>query len=190
MSSFPQQTYFDVPFFDATQSSIAGYGVLIGAAVHKPGLAIPFYPSVEEGENLDFSYHERAVVRTARISKRSSELRWFERHMRMTQIFIGLGDQPFVMVLAKPNHAEGGRLPDFSSMVAFRIAAGHGIMIHRGTWHDFPMAIQEPVTVFTVNSEEVVKALCAVPAPQEIDDGDVFKIDIVARTGRVPRVPF
>ncbi len=185
-----EKSIFPVPIVDATADNIKDYGVMIGADVHRPGLAIPFYASVEEGQNLEFSYHGRAVVRTARISKRSSDLIWFERHMRMTQIFIGLGDQPFVMVLARPNHESGRDVPDFADMVAFRMPAGHGVMIHKGTWHDFPMAIDKPVTVFTANSEEVVNALCAVPGPQEIDNGDVFKINIAARTGRTPRVPF
>ena len=190
MPATKERAVFDVPLMDATADNIKDYGVLIGAEVHRPGLAIPFYESVEEGQNLEFVYHGRAVVRTARISKRSSELIWFERHLRMTQLFIGLGDQPFVMVLAKPNHEAGRRVPDFADMVAFRLPAGHGVMIHKGTWHDFPMAIDKPVTVFTANSEEVVNALCAVSGPQEIDDGDVFKIDIAAHTGCIPRVPF
>lgn len=190
MSISSETRFFDVPLMEATPETIADYGVLIGASVHRPGLSIPFYPSVEEGQNLDFVYHEQAVVRTARIGKRPPELVWFERHRRMTQIFIGLGDQPFAMVLAKPNHEAGLQAPDFSDMVAFLLPPGHGVMIHRGTWHDFPMAIEKPVTVFTVNSAEVVRALCSVSGPQEIDAGDVFKIDITARTGRVPRVPF
>ncbi len=190
MQATKERSVFEVPLMDATADNIKDYGVMIGAEVCRPGLGIPFYASVEEGQNLDFSYHGRAVVRTARISKRSSDLIWFERHLRMTQLFIGLGDQPFVMVLAKPNHEAGRSLPDFTDMVAFRLPAGHGVMIHKGTWHDFPMAIDKPVTVFTANSEEVVKALCAVSGPQEIDDGDVFKIDVAARTGCIPRVPF
>lgn len=190
MPTMPPLKFFDVPLREATPENTRDYGTFIGAAVHRPGLAIPFYASVEEGQNLDFLYHERAVIRTARISKRPSELVWFERHLRMTQLFVGLGDQPFVMVLAKPNHEASLSVPNLADMVAFRLPPGHGIMIHRGTWHDFPMAIKDPVTVLTANSEEVVKALCAISGPQEIDDGDVFKIDVAARTGYTPRVPF
>ena len=38
---------------------------------------------------------------------------------------------------------------------------GHGIMIHQGTWHDFPLCVKEPVTVLTANSPEVVEALAS-----------------------------
>ena len=61
-------------------------------------------------------------------------------------------------------------------------------MIHKGTWHDFPMAIDRPVTVLTANSEEVVAALASQKEPAEMDRGDVFKIDIAKRLGLQLRV--
>ena len=61
-----EKDYVDVPLVDATPENTAAYGLMIGDSVHRPGLSIPFYKgSVEEGENLDFVYNERAVVRTA-----------------------------------------------------------------------------------------------------------------------------
>ena len=186
-----EKDHVDVPLVDATPENTAAYGLMIGDSVHRPGLSIPFYKgSVEEGENLDFVYNERAVVRTARISHRSPEITWLERHVRMTQIFVGLGSSPFAMVLGKPNLESGAKLPDLDDVVAFRIPPGHGIMIHRGTWHDFPMAFENPVTVLTMNSEEVVKALAAAKEPADMDDGDVYKIDIARHTGKTLRVPF
>lgn len=185
------QRYVDVPLMDATPENTAEYGLMIGDSVLKPGLPIPFYKgSVEEGQNLDFVYHERAVVRTARISHRSAEITWLERHLRMTQLFVGLGDQPFAMVLGKPNQDTGASLPVLEDVVAFRIPPGHGIMIHAGTWHDFPMAFENPVTVLTMNSEEVVKALAEAKTADDMDAGDVYKINIERHTGRVLRVPF
>lgn len=181
----------DVPLVDATADNTADYGLMLGAGVHKPGLPIPFYKgSVEEGENIDFRYTGKAVVRTARISPRSAEITWLERHLNMTQLFIGMGDQPFVMVLGKPNHDSGARLPDLDQVVAFKIPPGHGIMIHRGTWHDFPMAIADPVTVLTINSDEVVTALVNAKGAQDMDTGDVYKINIHNHTGKQLKVPF
>lgn len=63
-------------------------------------------------------------------------------------------------------------------------------MIHAGTWHDFPMAIVDPVTVLTMNSDEVVHALAHAKSADEMDAGDVYKIDIRRRTGRILKVPF
>lgn len=165
---------------------------MIGGQVYRPGLSIPFYQgSVEEGQNLDFEYTGRAVVRTARISYRNPEVTWLERHLRMTQIFVGLGNAPFAMLLGKPNHLQGESVPRLEDVKAFRIPAGHGVMIHVGIWHDFPMAFAEqPTTVLTMNSDEVVTALASAKTAEEMDDGDVYKIDIRRRTGKVLRVPY
>lgn len=173
-----------LPLVDATRDNVADYGIYIGTDVPNAGLSIPFYKgSVIEGHNLPFVCHGRAVVRTAQIHKRPNEVTWLERHMRMTQLFVGLGDAPFVMVLGKPTHASGSALPDPSTVKAFKIAPGHGIMIHEGTWHDFPMAYGPPVTVLTMNSEEVVLALASAKAAAELDAGDVYKIDVLRRLG-------
>ena len=176
-----------VPKIAATRENTADYGVFIGTDVPAAGLSIPFYKgAVEEGHNLPFEYHEHCVVRTARIHPRPGQITWLERHTRMTQLFIGLGDAPLAMVLGKPNL--DGDVPDLDTLVAFLFPPAHGIMIHRGTWHDFPMAIDRPVTVLTMNSEEVVAALASQKEPAEMDRGDVYKLDVTARTGIKVRV--
>jgi ureidoglycolate lyase len=178
-----------VPVVRATRENVAPYGTMIDTAVPDSGLSIPFYKgAVEEGFNLPFAYHEAAVVRTARIHPRASEVIWLERHLRMTQVFIGLGDSPLALVLGVPNHHEGADVPDLDSLRVFVLPPGHGVMIHAGTWHDFPLAIERPVTVLTMNSAEVVVALAAQPAPAEMHAGDVFKIDVARRLGVVPVV--
>jgi ureidoglycolate lyase len=41
-----------------------------------------------------------------------------------------------------------------------------------------------------MNSDEVVTALASAESADEMDTGDVYKIDIQRRTGKVLRVPF
>lgn len=172
----------DLPIFDATRENTKDYGLFIGLDVPNSGLSIPFYKgSVEEGHNIPFVYRGEAVIRTARIHPRAAEVDWLERHMNMTQLFIGLGDAPFAMILGKPS--QPGRLPNLEDVACFRFPAGHGIMLHLGTWHDFPLAIDRPVTCLTANSDEVVKALASVKEPAEMDFGDVYKLDVRARMG-------
>jgi ureidoglycolate lyase len=179
----------EVPVLQATRENIAEYGVFIGTDVPNAGLGIPFYKgAVEEGENLDFKYHGHAVMRTARIHPRSGEITWLERHLRMTQVFIGLGDAPLALVLGKANHQKGGQVPDLEDVRCFVLPPGHGVMIHEGTWHDFPMALDRPVTCLTMNSEEVVHALATQKGAEEMDRDDVYKIDIRKRTGKTLRV--
>ena len=91
------------------------------------------------------------------------------------------------MVLGKPNHKEGKEVPDLDQVKCFILPPGHGIMIHRGTWHDFPLCVKEPVTVLTANSPEVVEALASMAGANEMNQGDVYKIDIKKHTGKVLR---
>jgi ureidoglycolate lyase len=173
-----------IPIIDATRENVADFGLFIGTDVPNAGLTIPFYKgSVIEGHNLPFTCNGKAVIRTAQIHKRSNNVTWLERHMRMTQLFVGLGSAPLVMILGKPTHQRGMNVPDLDEVVGFRFPPAHGIMIHQGTWHDFPMAWSEPVTVLTANSEEVVEALANAKTADELDTGDVFKIDIAKRLG-------
>jgi ureidoglycolate lyase len=169
---------------DATAERLAGYGILVGTEVPEPRLCIPFYEgTVVEGNSLPFSCEGQAVLRTARVHPRDNEVRWLERHLCMTQLFVGLGDKPFVMVLARPTHDRGAALPGAEDLAAFRLRAGHGVLLHLGAWHDFPMACEGPVTILTVSSAEVIEALASTRSPREMDRADVFKIDVRARLG-------
>jgi ureidoglycolate lyase len=185
----PDPRVVEVPVVAATPQSVAPYGTFIGTDVPNAGLTIPFYRgAVEEGHNLDFEYDGRAVIRTARISPRPGRVIWLERHVKMTQLFVGLGDAPLAMVLGKPNHAEGLDVPAIEDVRCFVLAPGHGILIHAGTWHDFPLAIDRPVTVLTANSEGVVAALASQEVADEMSRDDVHKIDVLRRTGTILNV--
>lgn len=181
----------ELPVVQATRENVQDYGLFIGTDVPDAGLKIPFYQgSVEEGHNIPFECRGNAVVRSARISRRSGDVVWLERHLHMTQLFIGLGDQPFAMVLGKPTHETTGEsIPNTADVKTFVFPPGHGIMLKKGTWHDFPMCVNEPVTCLTMNSPEVVEALSNAKTADEMDSGDVFKIDIKKRLGKVLYTP-
>ncbi|WP_053959258.1 ureidoglycolate lyase [Sulfobacillus thermosulfidooxidans] len=176
-----------IPVKEATEEAVAPYGMLLGEGVHRPGLPIPFYQgSVEEGANLDFVCRGKPVIRTARISRRDTEVLWLEYHTILTQVFIGLGSAPFVMVLGRPE--ENATVPNLAQVEAFKFPPGHGIMLWQRVWHDFPMAIHHPVTIFTMNSEEVVEALASQPIPADMNRGDVYKVHVKTHTGKHLRV--
>lgn len=173
-----------LPLIAATPENIAEFGLYVGEEVPESGLAIPFYKgSVQEGHNFNFQYHEQAVMRTAKIMQRNPQLDWLERHLHLSQLFIPLGIKPFILVLGPPNHAEGKSLPHLDKLKAFLFEPGVGILLHLGTWHDFPFAAQGYVTILTANSAEVVKALASCDGPRELFAGDVFKINIPTRLG-------
>ncbi|MFS8861044.1 ureidoglycolate lyase [Synechococcus sp. H60.1] len=169
-----------VPIVEATPENVRPFGQLLGDDVAYPGLGIPFYQGrVLEGQNIDSQYTGKAVIRTAKILPGYPAVFWLERHLRMTQLFVALGQEPFIMVMAPPNHPK--TLPDLDKVQALRFPAGHGLLLHRGTWHDFPIAGERPVVVLTANSEEVVEALANMTTAQEMDQGDVLKISLPQR---------
>lgn len=112
-----------------------GYGTFIGESSPEQhqGLTIPFYTkTVMEGKNFNFQCRPPVTCRTARIQvKPRNETLWLERHMHLTQLFVGIGGkEPFIMVLGKPTHDrmdlsdDERALPDLSSVKAFVIPPG------------------------------------------------------------------
>lgn len=173
-----------LPLIPATPENTAEFGLYLGNEVPESGLSIPFYKgSVQEGHNFKFEYKDHAVIRSAKIMQRNPQLDWLERHLDLTQLFVPLGTKGYILVLAPPNQQEGKFQPDLEKVKAFIFPPGVGFMLHKGTWHDFPFAAEDEVTVLTANSAEVVQALAACDGPRELFAGDVHKINIPARLG-------
>lgn len=112
-----------------------GYGTIIGltSAQKHQGLTIPFYSkTVIEGKNFDFQCRPPVTCRSAEIHLRDNKQTiWLERHMILTQLFIGIGaKEPFLMVLGKPTHDRSDlneqqrALPDLTNVKAFIIPPG------------------------------------------------------------------
>ncbi len=173
-----------LPLVRATYENTAIFGTMLGSEVPESGLSIPFYKgSVQEGYNFKFEYREQAVIRSAKIMQRNPQLDWLERHLHLTQLFQPLGAKAFILVLAPPNHAEGKQVPDLDKIQAFIFEPGVGFLLNLGTWHDFPFAATDEVTILTANSAEVVVALASCDGPRELFAGDVHKINIPTRLG-------
>ena len=67
-------------------------------------------------------------------------------------------------------------LPDLSRLEALILPPGCGIIIKKGTWHDFPVSCGPPITVFIINTKEVVTALATMPQAAPMKHGDIFKL--------------
>jgi len=173
---------------DATPDTVAPFGALVGTDVIA-AIDIPYYPGrVIEGGDVGFRYRGRAALRTAQVLPgERPEVAWLERHLHLTQLFAAIGGGAYVMVLAPPNHEADGRLPDLDAAVALRLRPGSVLLLHPGTWHDFPIAVDRPVTFLLANSEEVVEALRTAGRPRELDEGDVLKVSLPDRFGTVLR---
>lgn len=174
----------EITITDATEAAVAPFGTLVSTEVTQ-GMDIPFYRGrVVEGGDIGFRYRGEAALRTAQIlpTEEADEVLWLERHLHLTQLFVDISSAPFVMVLAPPNHESGAELPDLDRAVALRFPPSSALLLHAGTWHDFPIAEAQPVTVLVANSKEVVDALQH-GGPRELDEGDVWKISLAQRFG-------
>jgi ureidoglycolate lyase len=175
---------FELPVVRANKESVAPFGTFLGTDIERPGLSIPYYTgTVIEGHNFDFHYSGRATLRCARIFQRPWEIIWCERHVQLSQLFVPLGVKGMIMALAPPNHQEGRSQPELAAMRAVEFGPGEGVILHCGTWHDFPLCTQDEVTVLMANSDNVITSLSEVAGPCERNDGDVFKIHVPTRLG-------
>jgi ureidoglycolate lyase len=176
----------------ANSETTREFGTFIGEEINQGEIIIPFYKnSVEEGDNFKFQYRDRVVLRTVRIHPSGYEVRWLERHMHLTQLFVGIGQSPFLMVLSPPTNSTPALpedLPCLDEVTCFSFSPGTGIILDLGVWHDFPLAISAPVTCLTANSAEVVEALQKIEEPQEMNFGDIYKISLVGRFGTTVKI--
>lgn len=168
----------------ATRANIGPYGYFVDDTVENPGLGIPFYKTVIEGANYnEATWKDQACVRTSQIHWRDDHsVSWLERHMEMTQGFILLGKNPGLFVFGEPTHdrldldEKHRALPDPDRVKAFVLSAGMGIILRKGTWHDFPVSCGPPVSSFILNTEEVVEALASMPKAAPMNHGDCYKL--------------
>lgn len=171
----------------ATASTVAPFGQVIDETPSIERLPIPYYPHVEEGVSFPFYYSGRAVIRSARIQPTNDPVQWLERHLQLSQIFLGLGRAQFAIVVAEAHRDDAGigdsQSPDLGTLRCFGFDPGTGILLSKGVWHDFPIAIDRPVTCLTLSSSEVIDALVNVKAPTELDGGDICKVNLPSRFG-------
>ena len=198
-SSQKMQTFYEIPLEIATKETLEGYGQLISPSNVKHDSGINFYgKGVIEGKNMsNIKFNGLPVYRIARVLHQHKEsqlqskyhsINWIERHLDMTQGFIGLGNAPYIIVLGKPNHyknnSNNSNIPDVSNIRAFIMEAGTGIFLDIGTWHDFPVPIKPyDVSILLINSKQVVDAFSKLKKPREMNENDIYKINLNKRFG-------
>lgn len=165
---------------DATPAAIAPFGALVAAGV-SAGRPTRFYDdAVELYETPRFESDADTCLTVARILPRPAEVKFIERHFKHTQGFLPLNGAPYVVVVAPPTPAAD--VPELAALRAFRFGAGHGFLMHVGTWHEFPFAIDAPVDMVVVLRNETNRNLDAV-ANGEAVGADLQKRNVAQRFG-------
>lgn len=168
-----------LPAEPATVASIAPFGTLLSPAADAPVIRSPFY-----GETVAIRKPGRFVgddtleISVATIERRAMRVSWMERHFLHTQTFFPLAT-PFAMVLAPPGD---GELPDLDAARAFIFDGTAGLMLHLGTWHEFPFAVGDVAQVCILIRRDTARNL-TMKVGNEARGPDLDKKDIVGRMG-------
>jgi ureidoglycolate lyase len=143
-----------LPVEPATRENIAPYGELISTADMGGALDLRFYDdSVEVCRLPGFVSDEQTELTLARISPRPPTLLYLERHFKHTQVFLPLGGQDYFVALAPPDERE---FPEPEALAAFRIPGDTGLMLHLGTWHEFPFVVDSAASMLVILRRETV----------------------------------
>lgn len=126
-----------------------------------------------------FSSDDDTTLSVARVRPRTNEVIWMERHFKHTQVFVPLGGNPYVVVLAPPNDEQ---VPDVDAAIAVQFPGHLGFMMRIGTWHEFPFAVHDPVDMIVILRNETNRDLDQL-ANDEAEGEDLQKRNIKARLG-------
>lgn len=120
-----------------------------------------------------------------KVGLRGGEIRYLERHVGMTQTFIPLGGDPYVLVTAAPDAPLVDGFPDFDAVHAFLVPGDVVVNIHRGTWHEPPFPTRDGQLFLISSQPDVTKGLQTTTDQNgEVQLLDVDKRNPVYRTGR------
>lgn len=165
---------------NADAQLIAPYGRLIAADAARAPRTSAFYGAkVELWSQEGYSTDADSCLSVARVHPRPNEVIWMERHFKHTQTFVSLGSRPFVMVLGAPT-ADGA--PDPTNVRALLFDGTAGFMLHIGTWHEFPFAVDASSDMLVILRNETNRDL-EVRENDEALGGDLEKRNLRARLG-------
>ena len=176
----------DLPIETASPEALAPFGQIAGTNSTPQLMPIDFYKgAVQVGQSVPFQCEHPVELTPARIDLRPGEVRFMERHFQHTQTFIPIGGKPYIVVMAPP---ADGDLPDLDTARAFRFDGSQSFVMHVGTWHEFPFALETNTDILVILSAQTGYDLKqGNPETEEAFGPDLDKKDIVARTGTVFR---
>ena len=168
----------DLTLEDATPDNVAPFGALIGTDCGGGRQQTAFYgDAVDLVETPRFVSDADTTLAVARIRPRPNSVRWMERHFKHSQAFLPLNGQPYAVVLAPPNDRS---LPDLDRVRALRFPGHCGLLMHVGTWHEFPFSLGSPVDMVVVLRNETNRNLEAIENGEAVGE-DLEKRNILAR---------
>ncbi len=170
----------EIPVVSALDIDISPFGYLVGVSDASALAETDFYHgAVKLLKPGPFQSDDDTTLSIARVDPRPNEVVWMERHFKHTQAFLPLGGKGYVVVAAPPNAAE---LPDVDRALAIHFPGHMGFMMHVGTWHEFPFALENNTDVVVILRNETNRDLKQLK-DNEAEGEDLQKRNIRARLG-------
>lgn len=102
---------------------------------------------------------------------------FMERHVELTQTFIPLRGDPFVIVVAPPDCPERDGMPAFDHIRAFIVPGACGVNLKRATWHEFPFPLVDDMDLVITSHQSLTEGL-----KSDLDERrEIFKLDVEKR---------
>lgn len=90
---------------------------------------------------------------------------FLERHQQLTQTFIPVGGKAFYTVVAPPNAREEHGFPALDQLRAFLVPGDSVIQLHRATWHENPMPVEDDTRMLVTSHAKLTLAHQQNPNP-------------------------
>lgn len=164
----------------ATAENVVPFGTLMGPTAPAPVIRSPFYGDrVALRKPGRFVADDTLEFTVATLERRPLRAVWMERHFLHTQSFFPLGGRPFLMVLAPPGP---GEVPVLEEARALIFDGSAGLMLHLGTWHEFPLALVDGTSLIIAIRRDTARDLQHIEG-NEARGPDLDKKDLAARLG-------
>jgi ureidoglycolate lyase len=135
----------------ATPENVAPFGQYIGTGADVPVFAA--WPGVRVHGAFPTEIGSGGEMLSVRMqaSRFPARVELLERHFLHAQTYLPANGRPFVMVMGVESHAG---MPDFSALRAFMFDDCSGIALNPGTWHEFPLALEDDTRLTVVLRHE------------------------------------
>ena len=171
---------FELPTVSALEIDVTPLGYLLGITETAQLTETSFYQgAVQLLKPGPFESDDDTTLSIARVDPRVNEVIWMERHFKHTQAFLPLGGKDYVVVAAPPTE---GDLPDIDAAMAVRFPGNMGFMMHIGTWHEFPFALENNTDLVVILRNETNRDLQQLQ-DDEAEGEDLQKRNLRARLG-------
>jgi ureidoglycolate lyase len=120
-----------------------------------------------------------------RYRLREFRVQFLERHHRLTQTFIPLEGNAFVVAVAAPGAELENGVPRVEDVRAFVVPGDAAVNLHRGTWHEVPFPLVDGGMTLVTSHAGVTDGWAELDETREIAklEEDEEKRNLLDRTG-------